>query len=118
MIEVNLAAVLEDSKSGQMKSADTYQRVCGTIPEELDGGGDLALDGDEQWVYFKTGKKSAAKYLPDSVKPAANFGPRNMGAGPNGIAALNIKTGETKYVVSVPFQIGHIQTNPLSLIHI
>ncbi|MBN8686949.1 MAG: hypothetical protein J0M10_08020 [Chitinophagales bacterium] len=112
VIEVNLAAVLEDSKSGKMKSADTYQRVCGTIPEALDGGGDLALDGDEQWVYFKTGKKGAEKYLPDSVKPAANFGPRNMGAGPNGIAAMNIKTGETKYVVSVPFQIGHIQTNP------
>jgi len=112
VIEVNLAAVLEDSKSGQMKSADTYQRVCGTIPEALDGGGDLALDGDEQWVYFKTGKKGAEKYLPDSVKPAANFGPRNMGAGPNGIAAMNIKTGETKYVISVPFQIGHIQTNP------
>ena len=62
VIEVNLAAVLDDSKAGKMKSADTYQRVCGTIPEELDGGGDLALDGDEQWVYFKTGKKSAAKY--------------------------------------------------------
>ncbi len=112
VIEVNLAAVLDDSKAGKMKSADTYQRVCGTIPDELDGGGDLALDGDEQWVYFKTGKKSAAKYLPDLVKPAATFGPRNMGAGPNGIAAMNIKTGETKYVVAVPFQIGHIQTNP------
>lgn len=112
VIEVNLAAVLDDSKAGKMKSADVYQRVCGTIPDELEGGGDLALDGDEQWVYFKTGMKAAAKHLPDSVKPAANFGPRNMGAGPNGIAAMNIKTGETKYVVSVPFQIGHIQTNP------
>jgi oligogalacturonide lyase len=35
-----------------------------------------------------------------------------MGAGPSGIAAMNVKTGELKYVVSVPFQIGHIQTNP------
>lgn len=112
VIEVNLAAVLEDSRKGKMKPADVYQRVCGTIPDELEGGGDLALDGDEQWVYFKTGKNAAARHLPDSVKPAANFGPRNMGAGPNGIAAMNIHTGETKYVVSVPFQIGHIQTNP------
>lgn len=112
VIEVNLEAVLEDSRKGKMKPADVYQRVCGTIPDELEGGGDLALDGDEQWVYFKTGKNAAARHLPDSVKPAANFGPRNMGAGPNGIAAMNIHTGETKYVVSVPFQIGHIQTNP------
>jgi oligogalacturonide lyase len=35
-----------------------------------------------------------------------------MGAGPAGIAGMNVKTGETKYVVSVPFQIGHIQSNP------
>ena len=35
-----------------------------------------------------------------------------MGAGPAGIGAMNINTGEMKYVVSVPFQIGHIQTNP------
>jgi oligogalacturonide lyase len=35
-----------------------------------------------------------------------------MGAGPSGIAAMNVQTGAIKYVVSVPFQIGHIQTNP------
>jgi oligogalacturonide lyase len=35
-----------------------------------------------------------------------------MGAGPGGIASMNIKTGEIKYVVSVPFQVGHIQSNP------
>jgi oligogalacturonide lyase len=35
-----------------------------------------------------------------------------MGQGPSGIAGMNIHTGEIKYVVSVPFQVGHIQTNP------
>ena len=34
-----------------------------------------------------------------------------MGAGPNGIAAMELETGKFKHVVSVPFQIGHIQTN-------
>jgi oligogalacturonide lyase len=34
-----------------------------------------------------------------------------MGAGPNGIARMNIRTGEVRHVVSVPFQIGHIQAN-------
>jgi oligogalacturonide lyase len=112
VIEVNLADVFADSKSGNMKAAIHYQRICGTIPPELEGGGDMALDADEQWVYFRVGKKAAASHLPDTAKPEKNFGPRNMGAGPTGIAAMNIKTGETKYVVSVPFQIGHIQTNP------
>ncbi|HRI79621.1 MAG TPA: hypothetical protein PLR06_08800, partial [Cyclobacteriaceae bacterium] len=34
------------------------------------------------------------------------------GAGPSGLASMNLKTGEIKYVISVPFQVGHIQTNP------
>jgi oligogalacturonide lyase len=35
-----------------------------------------------------------------------------MGAGPAGIAKMNLKTGEVKVVVAVPFQVGHVQTNP------
>ena len=112
VIEVDLAKVFADSKSGKMKPADSYQRICGTIPPELEGGGDMALDGDEEWAYFRVGKNAAAKHLPANTKLEANFGPRNMGAGPTGIAAMNIHSGEIKYVISVPFQVGHIQTNP------
>jgi oligogalacturonide lyase len=112
IIEVDLAKVFADSKAGKMRSADNYQRICGTIPPELEGGGDMALDGDEEWAYFRTGKEAAAKHLPKNTTPAGNYGPRNMGAGPNGIAAMNVLTGEIKFVVAVPFQIGHIQTNP------
>jgi oligogalacturonide lyase len=72
----------------------------------------MALDGDEQWVYFRVGKNKAALHFAAGKKIESNFGPRNMGAGPAGIGAMNINTGAMKYVVSVPFQIGHIQTNP------
>ncbi len=34
------------------------------------------------------------------------------GPGPSGIGAMNVKTGEVKHVIAVPFQVGHIQTNP------
>jgi oligogalacturonide lyase len=34
-----------------------------------------------------------------------------MGAGPGGIARMNLRTGATNHVVSVPFQVGHIQAN-------
>ncbi len=112
IIEVDLARVFADSKAGQMKSPGDYQRVCGTIPAELEGGGDMALDADEEWAYFRVGTKAAQKHLAADAKIEGNFGPRNMGAGPSGIAAMNVKTGEVKYVVSVPFQVGHIQTNP------
>ena len=112
IIEVDLAKLFTDSKNGTLKKADAYQRICGTTPKELGAGGDMALDGDEQWAYFRVGIQEAAKHLAADIKLEKTFGPRNMGAGPAGIAGMNINTGEIKYVVSVPFQIGHIQTNP------
>ena len=112
IVEVDLAKLFADSKAGELKPESAYQRVCGTTPPELEAGGDMALDGDEQWVWFRVGKTEAMKHLPEGTKIEEAFGPRKMGAGPAGIAGMNIHTGEIKYVVSVPFQIGHIQTNP------
>jgi oligogalacturonide lyase len=112
IIEVDLAKLFADSKAGTLKPASVYQRVCGTTAKELGAGGDMALDGDEEWAYFRVGLQEAAKHLAPDTKLEKNFGPRNMGAGPSGIGAMNINTGEIKYVISVPFQIGHIQTNP------
>jgi oligogalacturonide lyase len=112
IIEVDLAKVFADSKAGKMKPLTAYERLCGTTPEEMGAGGDMALDGAEDWAYFRVGKEEAARHLAAGTKLESNFGPRNMGAGPSGMAAMNVNTGEIKYVVSVPFQIGHIQTNP------
>lgn len=112
IIEVNLAKLFADSKAGTLKPSSEYQRVCGTIPLELRASGDMALDADEDWIWFRVGQDEAMKHLPEGTKIEDNFGPRNMGAGPGGIAGMNIQTGEIKYVVSVPFQIGHIQSNP------
>ncbi len=112
IVEVDLAKLFADSKAGTLKSEKYYQRVCGTTPPEIGAGGDMALDGDETWAYFRVGTTEAAKHLAADTKLEPSFGPRNMGAGPSGIAAMNVNTGQIKYVVSVPFQIGHIQTNP------
>lgn len=112
VIEVDLEKLFGDCKSGKLKPAMEYQRVCGTTPPEMGAGGDMALDGSEEYVYFRTGKNEAAKHLPEGTKIESNFGPRNMGAGPSGIGKMNILTGECSFVVAVPFQIGHIQTNP------
>jgi oligogalacturonide lyase len=112
IIEVDLAKVFADSKAGKMQAASYYQHICGTTPAEIGAGGDMALDGAEDRVYFRVGKEEAAKHLAPGTKVEGNFGPRNMGAGPSGIASMDLKSGAIKYVVSVPFQIGHIQTNP------
>jgi len=111
IVEVDLGKVFSDSEKGVMKKASDYQRVCGTTPASIGAGGDMALDGSENLVYFREGKEEAARHLPDSVKIEPNFGPRNMGAGPSGIASMDITTGQIRHVVSVPFQIGHIQGN-------
>jgi len=112
IVEVNLDQLFTNSKAGSLKPATNYQRVCGTIAAELGAGGDMALDAEEGFVYFRVGKTEAAKHLPADTKMEATFGPRNMGAGPAGLMSMNIKNGELKYIVSVPFQIGHVQTNP------
>lgn len=105
VVEVDLARVLGG------ESTDAV-RVCGTIPAEMGAGGDMALDADEGRVWFRIGKEEAARHLPEGTKLEPEFGPRHMGAGPGGIAGMNLKTGEVSHVVSVPFQVGHIQSNP------
>jgi oligogalacturonide lyase len=113
VIEIDLEKLFTDGAAGKLKTADNYQRICGTTPPEIGAGGDMALDGgNEEWVYFRIGRDESAKRLPEGTKIESNFGPRNMGAGPSGIGAMNIKTGEVKHVIAVPFQVGHIQTNP------
>jgi oligogalacturonide lyase len=111
-VEVDLDRVFADSKAGAMKPASAYQRIFATLPAELEAYGDNALDADGQWFYFRIqGKAYAGAKLPAGTKVEPPFGPRRMGAGPHAIGKVNVKTGEFQHVVSVPFQIGHIQTN-------
>jgi oligogalacturonide lyase len=112
IVEADLDKIFADSKVGKMKVPAYYQRVCGTVSGEISAGSDMGLDANEDFVYFKIGKTEAAKHLSASIKIEPAFGPRNMGSGPGGLMSMSIKNGELKYIVSVPFQIGHVQTNP------
>ncbi|MEJ2542836.1 MAG: hypothetical protein P8Y99_02090 [Calditrichaceae bacterium] len=112
IIEVDLATLFADSKSGNLKPESKYQRICGTIPTDYGARGDMALDADEEWIWFRVGKDKAMEHLPEGTVIEENFGPRHMGAGPGGIAGMNVNSGDIKYVISVPFQTGHIQSNP------
>ena len=109
---VELDKVFADSKAGTMKPASYYQHLICNLPASMNPGTDMALDADENRLYARVGKQEAAKHISPDVKIEPNFGPRNMGAGPSGLVSVNIGTDELKYIVSVPFQIGHIQTNP------
>lgn len=112
LMRVHLEPLFTDSAAGKLKGASAYEEVVGKIPHEMGAGGSLAIDANEDVAYFRVGRDYAANYLPEGVEPYENFGPRNMGAGPTGIAKMDLKTGELGYVVSVPFQAGHLQANP------
>lgn len=111
VVVVDLARLFADSAAGRLKGASAYQRVVTTLPARQQAIADNALDADEQWFYFRVGAQAAALHLPAGTKIEPAFGPRGMGAGPTGIAKVNLQTGEVRHVVSVPFQIGHIQAN-------
>lgn len=72
----------------------------------------MDLDANEDIAYFRIGKDEAAKHLPSDATIYENFGPRNMGAGPSGIAKMDLESGEIEIVIAVGFQMGHLQTNP------
>lgn len=112
VVAIDLARLFADSVAGTLKPAATYETVFGIIPAELGIGSELALDANEDAVYFRLTKEAAAKALPAGTKIADTFGPRNMGAGPSGVGKFNLATGEAGVVVAVPFQVGHIQSNP------
>lgn len=112
IIRVDLGKLFADSAAGKLQGVSAYETVCGTIPLEWGAGGDMALDCTEEWAYFRVGKEEAAKHLAPGTKLEENYGPRKMGAGPTGLGRMNLKTGAVNFIVAVPFQIGHVQTNP------
>jgi oligogalacturonide lyase len=112
VVSVDLTKLFADSAAGTLQSPETYTTVHGTIPLAYNGAGELALDANEDFVYFRMLEEAAAPLLPEGVEIEPDFGPRNMGAGPTGVAKMDLATGEVSPVVAVPFQVGHIQANP------
>lgn len=110
-VAIDLAAVFADSEAGTMKDKSVYETILGVTPIEWGGGSLHALDGDEKLAFFSTSGEYAAAQAPD-MKMESGFGPRGMGAGPSGLAYMDITTGECKYIRTIPFQVGHVQGNP------
>lgn len=111
-VEVDLARLFSDIESDGLKDESAYQRVCGSIPASMGAWGGMDLDAGEEWIWFRVGEEEAMRNLPENTELEPDFGPRNMGAGPGGIAGFNVRTGAVQHLVSVPFQVGHIQSNP------
>ncbi len=112
IIELDLGRLLADSTAHAVKDPASYERVCGTTPKGMQASGNMGLDAHEDYAYFGINGADLASRLPAGSPPSERFGPRGMGAGPSGLASMNLQTGEVKIITVVPFQIGHVQTNP------
>ena len=111
ILEIDLEKLFADVAAGAVKPPASYQRVCGTIPTGLNADGNMGLDANDDFMYFRVNGAETAQ-LSEGQTLQKSFGPRSMGAGPSGLRSMNLKTGEVKMICNVGFQIGHVQSNP------
>lgn len=111
IIEIDLIKLFADSEAGKLKKAASYERVCGIIPAEM-GAGDMAIDADEDFAYFRISSEEAGKHRPAITKIPEKFVGKSSGTSVTGLASMNLNTGEIKFIIAVPFAIGHVQVNP------
>jgi oligogalacturonide lyase len=111
ILEIDLEKLFADVAAGTVKPAANYTRVCGTVPSGLRADGNMGLDANDDFMYFRVNGPETAQ-LSEGQTLMSAAGPRGMGAGPSGLRSMNLKTGEVKLICNVGFQIGHVQSNP------
>jgi oligogalacturonide lyase len=110
ILEIDLAKLFADVAAGTVKPAANYQRVCGTIPPTLQVDGNMGLDANDDFMYFRVDGPETTQLSPGQTL-LPGFGPRARQA-TSGLRSMNLKTGEIKFIANVGFQIGHVQSNP------
>jgi len=111
ILEIDLEKLFADVATGTVQPATNYTRVCGTIPAILNPDGNMGLDANDDFMYFRVNGPETEQ-LSEGQTLQNGFGPRGMGRGPSGLRSMNLKTGEVKMICNVGFQIGHVQSNP------
>jgi len=110
ILEIDLEKLFADVAAGAVKPAANYQRVCGTIPPTLDADGNMGLDANDDFMYFRVMGPETAQ-LSEGQTLLPGFGPRARQS-TSGLRSMNLKTGEIKMICNVGFGIGHVQSNP------
>jgi len=110
ILEIDLAKLFADVAAGTVKPAANYTRVCGTIPPTLEVDGNMGLDANDEFMYFRVQGAETTQLSPGQTL-LPGFGPR-FRQSTSGLRSMNLKTGEIKFIVNVGFGIGHVQSNP------
>jgi oligogalacturonide lyase len=110
ILEIDLAKLFADVEATTVKPAANYTRVCGTIPATLQVDGNMGLDANDDFMYFRVQGPETTELSPgQTLLPGS--GPR-FRQSTSGLRSMNLKTGEIKFIVNVGFGIGHVQSNP------
>jgi oligogalacturonide lyase len=110
ILEIDLARLFADVAAGTVKPAVNYQRVCGIVPATMIFDGDMAVDANDDFLYFRIGGPETTQ-LSEGLTLQPGFGPRARQS-TSGLRRMNLATGEINTIVNVGFQIGHTQSNP------
>jgi oligogalacturonide lyase len=70
ILEIDLERLFADIAANTVKPAATYTRVCGTIPSTLQVDGNMGLDANDDFVYFRVGGTETADLVPWTETPA------------------------------------------------
>jgi oligogalacturonide lyase len=110
ILEIDLAKLFADVAAKTVKPVANYQRVCGIVPATMQFDGDMAVDANDDYLYFRIGGPETTQLSPGlTLQPG--FGPRFRQT-TSGLRRMNLATGEINTIVNVGFQIGHTQSNP------
>jgi len=110
ILEIDLAKLFADVAARTVKPAANYTRVCGTIPATLEADGNMGLDANDDFMYFRVQGPETTQLSPGQTL-LPGFGPRARQT-TSGLRSMNLQTGEIKPIVNVGFAIGHVQSNP------
>lgn len=104
------------SRDGEIEKlfepASQFERVIGRLPAGLRTSGGFALDADEKTAYIGVSGGDTGTHLPPGTEIVPTAPGQRMGAGPAGIRAMDLATGDVRVVIDTPFLMGHVQTNP------
>lgn len=91
LIELKMGELLKAAaENKKIKKPKEFERVVATLPADMEGASNFAIDAYEQQAYFAT----------------------RQGEDKSVIYSMDFKTGKITKVIEVPFWANHLQTNP------
>jgi oligogalacturonide lyase len=110
LVELEAKALLDDSASGQVKSAAAYERLVAVLPATLRESGGFTLDADEKSAFVGTRELSPEELRGETLPP--HVPGQFCRQFPSRLIRVDLADGSIRTVAETPFLMGHVQSNP------